>query len=722
MRRPSLQQVFAVTILGLALLLGALFALLNRTSRESLIETSTTVRDEKTRRIAEQVVKDLGQAGRSLAHLRGLLREGALGPGDPLAVEAALFAELAGEPDVSAVAFTHAVLLEASERSVKLAPGDRWQVNVYRAPPSEGEARIVTLYDHLEQGRFVRDARERPPRGGFRSAPLVRQASRDVPDPTALDTFRAAVLAGDDQGTLTSDLHWFEPDLSLPPSRRRVVVSGLGAVRDSAGRFLGVLQGGLLTRRLDELVRAPSREDPHRVFFCDTHGRLITAISPGDRVVELGNDLRVVPRSLPPDVQAALAQPALRDTARDPDRPQRAAFDVAGRRYLATFLYLKAPERGWVSQDWVVAIVAPESAYLGGLARQRKLLLLASLGIMTVILLLGVLTLRSVRRGLGAIESSTARMRDFDFSPTPVRLPIRDLQEVGERLELAKTAMRAMERYVPVDLVRLLYRTGREPVLGGALTEVSLLFTDVAGFTSLSESLEPNELARALGRYFEVMTAAIQERRGIIDKYIGDAIMALWNAPTPCPEHPLRACEAALACVRAAAGLFASPEWAGRAPLVTRFGLHTDRVLVGHFGAPDRMSYTALGDGVNLAARLEGLNKQYGTTILVSDAVRQTVGEAFAFRRLDRVAVKGKQRGVEVHELLGAAGCPVPAAVPAYEEALRACWNRDFSGAAGILEAHRDDPPSRVLLERCRRFQAEPPPPGWDGIWFAAAK
>jgi len=717
LRRPTLQQVFAFTIVGLALLLGALFVLLNRTSRKALIESSEAIRSEKAGRIAERVAESLGQASLSLRHVEGLLRQGAVRPEDPLVLEAALFAELAGEPDISEATFTHANLVGEGEDGVKLAPGDRWQVSVYRtAEGQDGESRIFTRYDHLEAGRFVCDARERPPRGGFGSAPLVRQASLSVPDPTIHDTFQSAARDRNLDRVLASDLHWFQLDMHLPARKRRVVVSAQKAARDEGGRFLGVIRVGLLTRRLNQLVQAPTAEDPQRVFFCDSQGRLISAIGPGDSVQEFGRDLRVVPASMPPEVAAALRQPALRGIEDHQDQPQVAQFVVEGTRYLASFRYLAD------SQDWVVAIVAPESAYLGTLDRQRMDLLLASLGIMAVILLLGGATLRAVRRGLAVVVDSTARMRDFDFSPSDVRLPIRDLQDVGDRLELAKTAMRAMGRYVPVDLVRLLYKTGREPALGGELCEVSLLFTDIQGFTTLSERLEPNQLARALGRYFEAMTVAVHGHRGVIDKYIGDAIMAMWNAPTPCPEHPRRACEAALACIRAAESLFASGEWKGLPRLATRFGIHTDRVMVGHFGSPDRMSYTALGDGVNLASRLEGLNKQYGTTILVSEAVRQAAGARFEFRLLDRVAVKGKTRGIEVYELLGAAGAPAPAAARVYERALQAYWARDFAGAAALLGAQVEDAPSRTLLERCRRFAAAPPAPDWDGIWIATSK
>src|SRR5207244_2984795 len=127
-----------------------------------------------------------------------------------------------------------------------------------------------------------------------------------------------------------------------------------------------------------------------------------------------------------------------------------------------------------------------------------------------------------------------------------------------------------------------------------------------------------------------------------VDKFVGDAVMALWNAPSERPDHAAMACEAVLRCKEVTQTLYASSAWSGLPPLRTRFGLHLDRVLVGHFGAPERLSYTAMGDGVNLAARLESLCKQYGVTVLVSDAVVERVRGKFVFRLVDRVAVKGK--------------------------------------------------------------------------------
>jgi adenylate cyclase len=190
------------------------------------------------------------------------------------------------------------------------------------------------------------------------------------------------------------------------------------------------------------------------------------------------------------------------------------------------------------------------------------------------------------------------------------------------------------------------------------------------------------------------------------------------------------ACRAALACAEATRALGVSPAWraAGLPPWHTRFGLHVDRVLVGNFGAPDRLSYTAMGDGVNLAARLEGLNKVYGTTILVSRAMRDAVGDTFAFREIDRVAVKGKERAIAIFELLG---LPDEAEVRArqplvdrYQAALASARQRRFHDALALLEtpACADDEPSRVLAARCRAWLTSPPPADWTGVWVATSK
>jgi adenylate cyclase len=219
------------------------------------------------------------------------------------------------------------------------------------------------------------------------------------------------------------------------------------------------------------------------------------------------------------------------------------------------------------------------------------------------------------------------------------------------------------------------------------------------------------------------MAGIIQrETRGTIDKYIGDAIMAIWNAPEPVPDHAVMACQAALRCQEAGAALSQSDEWGQLPPFETRIGLHSGEALIGNFGAHDRFNYTAIGDAINLAARLESLNKQYGTHILASEQIVAGAQEHFAFRRVDLVAVKGKAQATCIFELLAPIGSEMPAHVGVYERALERYLEREFGAAAELLGRQLDDAPSAVLWRRCVDYLATPPPQGWNGVYVAVSK
>ena len=716
--RPTLGQVFLVTIAGLAVLLALLFSLFFRGSRESIVSSSEQLRDLRSKAIGERVESYLHKAEEAAEHVENQIRFGSCHPEDALSVESHLFTEVLNDRDLAEVAFTHAIQkrYEQSGRIV-IAPEARWQVSVFRET-AEDKSPILTRFSFADRGRFVSDLRKRASQTGLLETPLVRQREAAL-DPTEHLTFLTPAAEGFRGERLWSDLSYTELDAHLPEARQRVVVTVMKAIEDRSGRFVGVVRIALLERELDRLT-APKADDAYRTFLCDDQGRLITRVAPGDHLAELENgDLRIVSKQAPVEVTMALRHPSLQQI-RPNHLLESAAFDAHGRKMLLSFRGLPA------TQGWRVGMVVAEDA-LNGIqmlaARQRELLKL-SLGVIAVILLGGVLTLRILRRGLAQVVDQTGRMRNFDFAPSVTRAPLRDVEDVMESVELAKTAMRAMGKYVPVDLVRHLYQTKREPVLGGELMDVTLLFTDIKDFTSYAERLAPNALAEALGLYLEAMTSAVHATGGTIDKYIGDAVMAVWNSPRPASEHPVRACRAALDCVAATERLYASPAWGERPRFVTRFGVHSDRVMVGHFGAPDRMSYTAIGDGVNLASRLEGLNKQYGTTILVSETVQEAAKHAFAFRLLDRVAVKGRTRGIAVYELIGdATSAALRSSVARrYEEALERYFARRFAEALALLETQPDDPPSVVLAGRCHMMQKDPPPPEWDGIYVSRTK
>ena len=719
----TLGQAFVLSLLGLAAALSLLFYIVFHGSRETIIESSERIRDGASREISERVTNLLSKAPAAVQQFQREVNGGLVDARDLLAIEPALFTLLLSDRDIGEVTLTYGDKIGFDEDgALQLAARSRGQLSVVHTPNTKGEDQFWSRHIHEEVDGFVADRRELEPTPRFATLPSRRESGAPIPDPTLHPTFTTPAREDFSGRLLWSDLHWSQLDVELPESQRRAEVSVQQVITDAAGKFAGVLRVGLLTQQLDRAVRIPlapaGKPDPHRIFICDAEGRLITPVTPSDRLQEFGEDLRIAPATLPPEIVRALADPKLRAVGEGTPNIS-GHFRFNGEEFLTTFRAL--PE----TQGWIVGIVVPRAYYLGKLTAIRQRLLSISLGIMALLVVGGTLVLRRVKWALGQIAKESLKMNAFEFSPTPTAAAFRDVSDVLESLEKAKTAMRAMSKYVPINLVRRLYRNKTEPVLGGELMEISIMFADIRDFTTFSEQLTPNQLAAALGRYLDVMARIIQqETGGTIDKFIGDAIMTFWNAPEPVAEHARMACLAALRCREAGRVLSQSSEWRGLPPFETRFGLHQDKALVGHFGAPDRMNYTAIGDAINLASRLEGLNKQYGTTIIASDRIFEDARAQFDFRLLDWVTVKGKTEAIKIYELLGQKGeaGELRETVAAYEDAFGAYVKRDFAAAIAILEKHDADAPSAVLIDRCRAFQQTPPTADWRGVYTSMSK
>jgi len=701
-------------------LVGGLAYVFLRTTRDEVLQSADILRAQAAGRVAYRVDGELGQAQTSLENVERALRFGVVDPGRPEELERVLFRELIDNGKLAEVAFTHATKLGFDgDGNLRTELADRSTVSVYR-PSADASAPVLTRRVTLAGNSFISEVRERPAGGGL-SEGTWRRDNEAAGDPTSDLTFETTTSEPVYGELIWSDLHWAELDARLPEAQRRVLVSAQKAVEDGRGHFAGVVRVGLLAQTLDQVsamkVNESDPADPHRVFLCDDAGRLVTRLSSSDRRVVLDDDLRVEPASLPAPIAGALASPTIHHGPGSSATRSGSIF-VGGEPWLVTFRDLTH------SRQWMIGIVVPEGYYTSSFERMRVRFGAAFLGLTFGIVVVGVLVVRAVRKGLGRMADATAKMRRFDFAPAPQRTAFRDVQEVMDGLERAKTVVRAMGKYVPLDLVRQLYESNREPTLGGEPRELTLMFTDIRDFTELSERLPPDELARALGEYLETMTGAIAGAGGTIDKFIGDGIMAMWNAPVASEHHEQAACRAALACIEATKNLYGSRAWTGLPPLFTRFGVHAGTVLVGHFGAPSHLSYTALGDAVNLASRLEGLCKIYGVAILVSEVVQSRAKDAFAFRLVDRVAVKGKTKAVAVYELLGPLGVESAKSswAQAYEQAFDAYTRRAFDDALAVVENQLDDGPSKVLAERCRLLRNRPPPDDWDGVYHAQTK
>jgi adenylate cyclase len=250
-----------------------------------------------------------------------------------------------------------------------------------------------------------------------------------------------------------------------------------------------------------------------------------------------------------------------------------------------------------------------------------------------------------------------------------------------------------------------------------------VMFTDIEGFSRLSENIEPELLTSRLSRYFEALGSAISANRGMIDKYIGDSIMAFWNAPESDPDHVVHACHAALQAAAASRRLADKWRERGRPAFRTRIGLHTGPAVVGNVGARERINYTLVGAVANQASRLEGLNKVYGTDILASGEVAKLAAQHFVWRHIDRIVTAGTTEVMEIYEPLGVAenGAEHSAFVDSWRLSHTAYDEGRFEAAlegfraAQALRPH--DPPCRVFIARCNELIEKGRPPSWDGAW-----
>jgi adenylate cyclase len=259
--------------------------------------------------------------------------------------------------------------------------------------------------------------------------------------------------------------------------------------------------------------------------------------------------------------------------------------------------------------------------------------------------------------------------------------------------------------------------------LGGERRVLSIFFSDLEGFTSISEKLDPEALTTLLNEYLSAMTDIIHEEAGTVDKFEGDAIIAFWNAPIEVGDHPLRVVRAALRCQEQL--VFMNPQFEKRAgrDLRMRIGIHTGMAVVGNMGSHTRFDYTMLGDAVNLAARLEGANKAFGTYTMISESTRQETGAAFPVREIARLAVVGRKEPITVYEpMLPDAYEKQRETLDIFDQGLRLFYDGRFPEAGKMFASIAgQDPPAAQYLAKCRHYTASPPE-NWDGVWVMTSK
>lgn len=280
--------------------------------------------------------------------------------------------------------------------------------------------------------------------------------------------------------------------------------------------------------------------------------------------------------------------------------------------------------------------------------------------------------------------------------------------------------------YLAPAVIDRMLASSRPPALGGETRSVTVFFSDLAGFSSFTEKMSPGEVVALMNEYLSAMTDIIEEQGGFVDKYIGDAIVAVFGAPADDAAHAAHAVKAALRCRRRLEELNRdAPAFRGQ-KLAQRIGLNSGEALVGNIGSRRRFNYTVMGDTVNLASRLEGANKFYGTSIMASEATKALAGDAFVWRELDAVRVKGRAEPVRIYEPIGEAGGDAGgrgAECAAYAEGLARWRARDFAGALDAFARFAAaDPAARAFLARAQKFAASPPDAAWEPVTTLDAK
>jgi adenylate cyclase len=288
----------------------------------------------------------------------------------------------------------------------------------------------------------------------------------------------------------------------------------------------------------------------------------------------------------------------------------------------------------------------------------------------------------------------------------------------------------AFAHYVPKKVVDQIIEDPDKLALGGEERVVTIMFSDVAGFTSISEKLTPAQLVQLLNEYLTEMTETILDHQGIIDKYEGDAIMAEFGVPVPYDNHAFKACQAALEMQKKLNLLRKKWKAEGRPQLRARIGINTGEVIVGNMGSRDVFDYTVMGDHVNLGSRLEGANKFYGTYIMISEFTYQYVKSDFYTRELDLIRVKGKEKPIRVFELIASKdekmGEPFLNLLESYRTGIghykSQKWNEAISCFEKCLEILPDDAPSAEYRSRCIEYKFNAPGPDWDGVTVMTEK
>jgi adenylate cyclase len=515
-------------------------------------------------------------------------------------------------------------------------------------------------------------------------------------------------------------------DLLVYTSNRQPGITAAYPIFARDGRTIGAAAANVSTNQMSDFLASLDLGKSGLALIVDEKDQLIAFPDASRTVRQHGLKYTLVKA-------AEMGEPVIADAfaAYKSQKSAIVSFKSGGKRYQGTFTPFP-PELG---KKWQMVIIVLEDDFVGTLKENSRDLVFAGLAVMVCGLILVAVMASWITRPLTMLTQEVQKIQRFELAgPIALIAVVKEVNELIHSMNMMKRALRTFGMFVPRDLVRELVASGRPIELGGQNRTLTVMFTDVADFTGLSERMAAGDLLVHVSRHLAAISECVAEEEGTVDKYVGDAVMAFWGAPTWHDDHALRGCVAALKAKHVQAMMNAEWQAQNLPTMFVRIGLHTAPVIVGNIGSAWRMSYTAMGDGVNVASRLEGVNKVYGTQICISQAVLDEAGPSILARPLDLVAVKGRKAGAMVYELM-AQRDGMPELAPTAEDleicrltglAFAAYQEQRWTDAIALYEelaafAPADKVPS-VFIGRCRLFMETPPPADWTGVFEMKTK
>jgi len=578
---------------------------------EQISETlATTINDQIVSAVGDELQSITTEARASYTAVRTLFVESVLDPRDSRKREFVFLSQLQAQPTISWVAFG-------------------WPDGSFFAAHKLGDSAVEMMEMTAGSSRLKID------RYDSTAADVKFEDSRSEASGyvvTDQDWFRDAVKSDQPQWSI----------FTRHPVGERLAAAFAGPI-DIAGKREGVLCIMIELSRVSQFLSQLTIGKTAGAFILDQSGNVIASPDPeADETMPFKTDHPLLPVAVDAIRQAG--------SSYDPDKGQAFSMRITRDRsaYAAVLTPISFP-------GWSLVTVVPESEFLGPVQMTLRRLVI---GLALLIAIAGFLSAWLSQRLFAApiikVVSEIKHVERFDLEKVerhPSRLT--EIENLSGAIADMALGLAAFRKYIPAELVKRLVSEGAEARLGGAVRPMSVMFVDMAGFTGISERMG-DRIIPLLSRYFDLVSAEVQAHGGTIDKFIGDAVMAFWGAPASNPGHAVDCCRAALSCQRAMRNSGLADDLGQTIRI--RIGINSGDMLVGNIGSEVRLNYTVIGDAVNIASRLEGANKIYGSEIIIGPETRRLAGDTISVRELDEITVKGRSAGLKIYELLGMAG------------------------------------------------------------------